>query len=411
MAPGVTAIYIDGNSVSCASMSQGDGGRLRIETLEHHEDDELLEIAKRLYHPVFMEVDCAVFKRKERLQQVIVGLLARRPNAYPVVGVLAPEKAHVRELEAVKGGRTREERWRRLLRHGRPANPLDYPGAFLLEETGSGDAESSRLLRFRLSDLIPLERILRKAAPVYGGLVTAQRALGRVARMLARAEPATPLTLCDVGKLRTTYSTVLPEGAIRENSIPVGLARDDQRYFRSFKPTLEGVRLATMTSGKMILTGMAGVLSLFPDETPTPQGEATRFALQVSRYATRSMESTLNARRDDTTDYPGRHFLAGRASRLAGLRQYMEEKTGVALRRLDRRPVAGLDLAPGLTAADLADCLVAVGGCLAALVDGGEPGVLLRHVAVPQGFQGRLCTVAELEVGELYLLEQGTQFT
>lgn len=412
MVRGVTAVYVDGNSVSCASMAGGEDGSLLVEGLCHHEEEEFFETARRLHHPVFMDVDCAVFNRKERLGEVIGGLLGARRGNYPVIGVLAPEKTFTREQTGPLPGQGSGERWRSLLREYLPANPFDFPAAFLLEEEHDPAVGArSRLLRFRMSDLLPFEQILRGVAPAYAGLVPAQRSLRRMATLLWEGAGHAPTTLCDVGKLRTIYATVPPAGGCEENCIPVGLARDDRHYFRSMTPTIEGVQRAAMATGKLILPSEAAQLSLHPGESSTPQGDATRMAIQVSRYAARSMENSLAACHGEGEGYPGAHYLTGRASRVPGLRQYMEGTIRTPLRRIDRRPIDGLTLAGGVTWADVADCLLPLGACLDALDSRPAPGALLNDVGEPLTFRGRLCTVADLQPGQLYLLEQGTQFT
>ncbi|MBI1291336.1 hypothetical protein GC173_08855, partial [bacterium] len=87
----VTVVYVDGNSVAAMAVSRHGEG-YRVEALEHLEVDRLLEVIKRLRHPIFMDLNFCLMPEKELIQQYFQRFISKPASSHPTGGLLVAEK-------------------------------------------------------------------------------------------------------------------------------------------------------------------------------------------------------------------------------------------------------------------------------------------------------------------------------
>ncbi|MCC6546282.1 hypothetical protein IT570_03850 [Candidatus Sumerlaeota bacterium] len=408
-------VQIDGNSLSALS-GRNENGIIYIDALEHLELDEMVEVTKRLHHPVFMDTYFRCFAEKETISRVL-GHFFRDPIfKRPAVALLSPEKALVGELNGPPTERSKKGRQAKLIQQLLPINPYDYPCAIRMEEHASQDGRHSvtRVTRVRLADLLPLNKSVASQASSYHGAVIGLHAAANVLNHLAKQGTGGAVTLCDVGKLRTLYSTVFPDGRILHNAIPVGLAGDHLNSVRSYTPTIEHLVKLDKALGTLLLSPETS--TTFPGESSksgapgSPQVDCTRFTSQIARYHLRSVEAHLSTGPNHSTADDANqnvHFIGGRASRLPGMRAFVEAVIGASLRRLDRRPIPGIALAPGIKWSDVGDNALLLGGFLEVVKPDGlliSTGESEFHTVSPNAQQA--CSVNALCESTLYVFEQ-----
>ncbi|CAN5265199.1 hypothetical protein BH09SUM1_BH09SUM1_15380 [soil metagenome] len=401
----VTVVQVDGNSIAAVAASR-DGNKVRIEAIEHIELDRLVEVTKRLNHQIFMHVNFCLLVDKELIHARLKDILGKKVFRNPSIMLIGSEKTVIVEETGVDTDDARMGRRESLLAANHSSNPYDYPAIILFQENTVGHRMSAtRLFRMRLADYLPLSQIISSLAKPFLGAVTELGASARIIKLLSTTDENKPVTLCNVGKLRTLYTTLLPDGHTMFNPIPVGLARDDMHYFDSISPDAEKLQQLESAIGSLLFP---------PDVTPapvvnalqgSPQSDCTRIASQISHYAVRSFSESL--RRDKAErSWPGAHYLSGRGSRLPGLRQYMESKLETELRRVDRRPIAGIELAPGLKWAEVGDNLLAVGACIEALRPEKETLGVLPESFFPAPTDDLRSSVPAMVSDRLYVYEQ-----
>lgn len=405
----VTAIQVDGNSISFAALSSDDG-TLHIESLDHVELDHLVEVTKRVRHPVFMDVVSCTFPEKELIARTVRAHMERQVYQNPVVTLIGAEKMSVFQLIGEDTAKARATRRRQLLDKNIPINPYDFPCVIALtENTLATGASLSTMIRVRLADVFPLSQLLEANVPEFLGSVTGLTAAARALGALQSEDEDVPLTLFDVGKLRTLYTTRLPEGHVTFNAIPVGLARDDMHYFKSIPMTTEKILELKMTLGSLLFPPDATPLPSFGAGSQgwisTPQFECTRFATQVAHYGRRCLDFNVvpyvKEGRGEAI-----HYLSGRASRLPGFRQFLETAVSTKFRRIDRRPLRGMEVASGIPWADAADNLLTIGAAAEILSpDNYSLGAIFRNFVPPPISRGR-CSSAALEDRQPYVFEQ-----
>ncbi|MEO8377609.1 MAG: hypothetical protein ABI579_08050, partial [Candidatus Sumerlaeota bacterium] len=367
-------VQIDGNSLSALS-GRRENGVIYIDALEHLELDEPVEVTKRLHHPVFMDTYFRFLSGKDTISRVLEHFFRNPLFKRPAVALLSPEKSILNELNGPSAERSKRARQSKLINQLLPINPYDYPCAIRMEEVPGSDPRHSmtRVVRVRLADLLPFNKVIAAHASSYHGAVIALQAASNVLHLLASQSPDTTITLCDVGKLRTLYSTALPDGRVLHNAIPVGLAGDHLNSARSYTPTIEYLMKLDKALGSLLLSPETS--TSFPGDTSksggpgSPQVDCTRFASQIARYHLRSVEAHLRDQESyDSQDssLPSIHYIGGRSSRLPGLRAFVEGVIGAQLRRVDRRPIPGIALAPGIKWSDVADNMLLLGGLLEA---------------------------------------------
>jgi hypothetical protein len=399
----LTTIHIDGNSVGTATGACADDGTLELAHLAHGEATALFEVARRVRHPVFMDVTAWLLTDKQALTETIRATLPHPDEANPVAVVMPGDKVRVSALEGPADEAM--ARRRRLLTDSRSINPLDFPAAVRIDELPLGDGRwRTRLVRMRLADLIPLVELLRSMGYVVESVVPAHAALEQIGRLMGEAHPGEPLGIIDIGKLRTAYSIAPASGAaMAHHVIPVGLARDDQSYFTSLPLTVGGIASLVATQTALLLSADSTPLPILSVDRGTPQLEATRMALQVGRFAGRALEASLGGR-DSSGGWPGVYYIAGRGSRMPGLRQYLEARLRTRLRRVDRRPLPRITLPANARWADVADCLAPVGALIALA---GSEAPVITLAAPPLPMPAPSGTVEDITPGVLYVLEQG----
>ncbi len=402
----VTIIEIDGNSIGALAMAQ-DGDKLVVEASHHVELDKLVEVVEKMRHPVFMDLPKSNFPDVQLLASRLKDIFSQEVYRNPVVAVLGGEKFHRAMEIGEESDLGRDKRRKKLLNSNLPINPLVYPCVIAFREENAGPGKSMTvLLKIRLMDLFPIGVLLEKYAPRYLGAVTAQTATANLLQVLSEQDDSgKPTSLCNVGKMRTLYSTWDAQGRFTHDEIPVGLARDDMHYFRSISPVTAQLNRMKIALGSLFFPPEVTPSPLFTGWASSPQIDCTRFAIQVSHYAERSFG--MDPRRDIDSVEEGRNFyLTGRASRIVGLRQFLENKIGVTLRRIDRRPIKGVELANDVKWADLADNVIPFGAGLQVLKPRRQSIGLITHKFLPPPMKDGYCTVGEMADGALYVFEQ-----
>ncbi len=410
-----TVVLIDGNSIAVLA-GHRDEKFCHIEAFEHLELDEPVEVTKRLHHPVFMDTYFRFLSGKDHISRVLGHIFRKPVFQKPTVAVLSSEKTVLAEVQGPKVPKSRKGRQAKLLQQLLPLNPYDYPCAVVMSEAdGKQNQSMTQVLRVRLADLLPFNKVIAEHAPKYHGSIPALRASTNIIQLLHEGSEDQPVTLCDVGKLRTLYTTALPGGRILHNAIPVGLAGDHLNTARSYLPTIDHLMRLEKALGVLLLSPETS--TSFPVESGkkgpgSPQIDCTRFASQIARYHLRSFDANLKEYLADPTHSSGVHYLSGRASRLPGLRQFMEAVIAAPLRRIDRRPIPGISLASGIKWSDLADNLLLVG----ALLEATSPDATFfssedgDFFSPPQN-SGRHCSIATMDEGKLYVFEQRLEIT
>ncbi len=408
-------VQIDGNSLSALS-GRSENGIVYVDALEHLELDEMVEVTKRLHHPVFMDTYFRLLSGKETIGRVLEHFFRNPLFARPAVALLSPEKSIVAELNGPPTERSKKGRQAKLIQQLLPLNPYDYPCGVRMEEHGGRDGKFSttRVTRLRLAELMPLNSAVSPYASSFHGVVVGLSAAENVVRLLAKQNPDTAVTICDVGKLRSLYSTALPDGRVLHNAIPVGLAGDHLNSARSYTPTIDYLMKLDKAVGSLLLSPETS--TSIPGDTSrsggpgSPQVDCTRFASQIARYHMRSVEAHLRDQKPNESldgPVPSVHYIGGRASRLPGMRAFVEAVIGAPLRRIDRRPISGIALAPGIKWADVADNALLLGGLIEATKPDGcfvSTGESEFQTVNPSSQQA--CSISALNENTLYVFEQ-----
>lgn len=409
----LTCVMIDGNSV-VAVAGQMEGKQLRILGIEHRELEKLVEVTRRLHHPIFMDVDACLFVEKDLISRHLKEMLSRSVFNNPTLVIVAPDKFFEVRLKGPSDKASVADRRSKLLSQYMPINPFDYPSAVVFQElknkNESGSTSTTRLIRMRLADVIPLVDMVKANSQSFIGLASSMTASAQIITQLKRENPHDPVVLCDVGKLRTLYTTLMPDGSLAYNAIPVGLARDNQYYFKSIPPRAEALLLLESKLGSLMFPPDATPGPLFSGRAGGPQVECTRLGVQLARYALRTLESNMGLT-ESPEGVPGTHYLSGRGSLVPGIRNYMEVRLGTGLRRLDKRPLPGIVLEPTVRWPDVADNLLPVGGLLEAFIPTAEScGMITPELNKPPLKNGT-CTVAAMKLDTMYVFEHRTMMS
>jgi hypothetical protein len=370
-----------------------------VVALRHVELESLVEVVKRVRHPIFMDATFCLFPEKSRIHEALLSILDDSAFQTPVVGLIAPDKIQPFEAPGLASTAATQDRRRALLKQALPINPYEYPSAlFLQEREVPGGGALSRVTRMRLADLLQNNQAMNPPHPRFSGFVSALAAAEAVAELLPSEEAGGAVRLCDVGKLRTLYLNAEGEKPPQLFAIPVGLARDDMHYFKNLP--IEIAKLEALRSH-------FGPILLPSDVTPAPafnggstlQLDSTRLAVQVSRYASRAFPRLLEGPEPV-------HYLTGRGSRLPGMRDFLEKRLGEPIRRLDRRPLDDVALAPGIRWADVADHILLLGGAMEVLRPTPRSvGIVPTDYRIPPVRSNR-CSIADLSLDTAYIFEQ-----
>lgn len=405
----VVVVGIEGNSLLLAA-GERDASGVFLNHLDHHELDSLAEVVRRVRHPIFMNIDLTQYREPEMLAQRLGQMLQAPeiPPDAPLVVLLPPDRAQL-DVRVVAQPDVLPTIGQ-FLRGQFPNNPYEYPQLFRAQTHPHAEPGKVLLTQVmaRLGEVMPLSQMARTLERPFGGVVLAQEGAGWLIPRLLRRRSADSILMTDVGKLRTLYSVVRPGVPAMHFTIPVGLARDDQHYFQTLGLSVE-----------QFLRKMGANSSLFlpPDMTPsplfavganTPQLDCTRLGLQISRYAARCLETT-SGNGSSGAAASMLYYITGRASRLPGMRQYIEGRTHMPIRRIDRRPLRGVKLADHIKWGDVADNVQAVGSVLG-LLDEPAAGdhLLAGRLHGPPG-ASRQCPLGELELGRMYVFEHRPQ--
>ena len=401
----VTVLYVDGNSVAAMAVSATDSG-YHVEGIEHLEVDRLLEVVKRLRHPIFMDLNFCLMPEKDLIQQYFRRFLERSVFDHPTVCLLAPEKVWPTSELGADTPDARAARRIHLFSTAMPVNPYEYPAVAVMEETSAPDGRSrTTLQRARLADFVQVAQVTQAIQPRLLGFCSGISAAQCVLEILPNDDPLQEGMLCDIGKLRTLYARRDAQGNLNFNPIPVGLARDDTHYFRSISPEMDKLNRLQASIGNLLFPPEATPSPLFSVTASSPQVDCTRLALQVSRYALRAF--TTPRTQKPAEPEPVR-YLTGRGSRLPGLREYIEKKTNAEFRRLDRRPLQGVTVANGLRLGDVADNVMLLGAAIDTFRRARAGARLMTSAYKSPPMKNRRCSIPDLEDGISYVFEHGT---
>lgn len=398
----LTSLFIDGNSISVVA-TELDGDRVHVRGAVHREYPEVLELVKRLRHPVFMNLNICWYPDKEIIIRELRTLLEPEVFRNPVVCVLPSEKLQSYELEGPSDKASISARREELLAANLPANPFGYPCVITFHELPGRNGGGKTILTVSsLSDIVPLMEIVKAVGLPLRGIVPAQSASAQLLLSLNLPDEDEPISLCHIGKLRTIYTNRLPDGTLHHHPIPVGLLRDDMYYFESLPKTLIGVEEVLDRYGDLFLPPeVTPVMSPSKEWLSTPQNDGTRFARQIARYAKRAFTQT-----GEIPDPGGDHLLCGRAGRIPGLAAYISDQIGVAVHLPTPESFPAIEVPDHLDWTEVCDDLIAVGGAMEAFWTERTPLALLGGDFRSLGTVRRKRPVANLEDDQLYVLEQ-----
>ncbi len=392
-----TAVSVDGNSLSAVSVSL-QSGKVRVEGVEHHELDHLVEVKRRIRHPVYMDLDVSVFPGKHIIASFYEVLFSQSRFRHPAVAVLPSTRVQADSMEGEATATAALARRERLIEEHLPRNPMKYPLVFLFREYRKSPGLSvTRLASFRLADFFPMVKMIGNLGAESLGAIYASDALERVLRLLNPAGIDGSISLCNIGKLRTLYATSLANGGIDHNPIPVGLARAGTQYFTSFEPSAVGVRKLREQYGDLFPVSAS-------NETPPPDdplGEIGMFASQVARFAGRASKGSQAAR--------GPLLVGGVGSHVPGLIDYLNRRTGGRVMHLEDSPSNPLRFADAISWSEVTDNILGLGAALEAIDP--SPWALgpLRPEFHPTPLANGRCSVSEMGDGQLYVLEQSLE--
>ncbi len=362
----ITAVYVDGNTVMAAVVSCGADGREIVHALRLAETEELMERIDRVPHPIFVNTEHVQYPAPEMLSHALRVLLRDPEFQNPIIGVLPPDLVTLWADDSPNRVREDNRRVHAGIRAVLNGNPYAYPKLFSFDRLArdGGGKSSLRFWSCRFDDMLGLaDQLLRLDLP-FLGVVTAQRAFAEIIADVARGQSDGPTILVDIGKLRTTYA-----GSVRGDRpfihvIPIGMARDDRRYFSSFIPTLHHLRALSEKHNGLFIP---------PDYTPsssleayaaTPQVEVTRFATLVSEYMSRVV---TEVRKAETNSPDLAVCLSGLAGSIPHIAEYLERRAGTIIIPLDKRPALPWQASGTTTPSQVRSSLPAIGGALAYL--------------------------------------------
>lgn len=402
----LTVIGIDGNSIGAVAGRLCDG-TVHLDAMLHAEPEELVESIHRMRHPVHMDVAVSVFRNRDFLRAQLKKILSQEVFRNPVVILLPPEKVDVAELIGRPTPAAGRERLERLVHAHLPYNPLSYPTVLTAQHLPIDEDHSlTRILVARLADLLPLIRLVRETGAKLAGLFAALSSADRVVRLLPATNSDRPTVLCNLGKLRTVYTTLFPSGKALHFPIPVGLARDDHEYFAGAE-----LRVGELARKSNVLEG----LTFSPEATPTPllrQAAAAagrhciHFAVQVACYAQRALETAAAAPGEPEPDVL---LLAGPCRRIPGLARFLQNRIGRRVEDLGQHALRGVTLEAGLGWNEVADNLLAVGALKEIVEARPLAHAMLSGELLAPPMRNGSCTISKMQPGVLYVYEQKTR--
>lgn len=345
----VTAVSIDGNTLQAAAVSLDAGATVNVHKLATMELDELVERVSRASHPIFMDVDFIEYPDQEYLHRALRALVEEPEFDNPFVGVMPAESVQEWRREGLDEPGRRERRLLRGLQSFQSANPYAYPKMFgysvLKTAPGVIDVE---IWSSRFDDVTVVAEqytaLINPRRP-FRGLVTGRRAIREMLFQMSEATGEDPVTMIDLGKLRTVYSGQQRGRPVFTQAIPVGLARDDVHYFRAVPIRTDEVIQLADEVGSLLYPPDVTPSPLFDPQVSSPQVDCTRFSVQVARYAYRVLHDLWSERAEA---HEVRCVLTGLPTRLTSLRDFIEAKTGAPMFKLERSLLPRFQLGPGL---------------------------------------------------------------
>lgn len=402
----ITACFIDGNTIGAIAVAPGSSSPT-ITAAAVVETPQLVEISERLRHPIFMDVYSILYTQPDVIKQAFCELFADQRFRNPIVGVFPAEKSTDMSLVGEATPAAVHARRRTMLRKIQASNPYFYPSVFSLGEFPLPDGRSvTRLFVIRLADMLSVAMQYEQLGHPFLGLVLQQRAASSLLMHLHKSSKEAATTFLDVGKLRTLYSTWLPQQVTVHNPIPVGLARDDMHYFSALPPSIPELRALADRVGGLLFPVDATPSPLFLTRRSTPQIDCTRFVVQISRFATRALE-----RVPEQFGYGSQsawtQYVGGRGAKVPGLLGYLESYTESKFRSLEEMPPEGIDIAPGVSWSDVSDTAPSFGAALAYFHRKESSfGFLLRENRTRRLRRANVLDVSELEDNILYVFER-----
>jgi len=402
----ITACMIDGATIAATAVERTDDG-FRVLATEVVELPRLVETIERDHHPIHMDLSKIEYREPDTIQAIFDVIFAEEVFRNLVVGVFPPDG--VTEL-TMTGAATPDDssaRRRTLLKRIQWSNPYRYPSLFSIQESAATEGISTtRVVEVRLDDFIHCASQFERLGTQFLGLVTGQRASSAFIQRLPEWTHNQPVTIIDVGKNRTLYSTRVPSGRTLYNSIPVGLARDDVHRFTAIPPSIELIaEMQDRIGGMILLPPEATPTPLFAARKSTPQIDATRFAIQIARFANRTLESAPAQLGYEETDPSGILYLIGRGARLPGLPSYLYSWTELDIYSFETAPLRDISLADGVVWPRISDSPTTLGAAIAWFERREDWfGQFLRERRIRR-LQGNTLNAAELENDTLYVSE------
>lgn len=361
----LTALAVDGNSVSAVAVTLAHAQRPRVEFCRTVETRDLIERVERFTHPIFMGTDILRVPDSKAFAEAVRSLLGLPAMQHPLITVLPGDVAE--EWFGVIDPTVKAEE--RSLSSGIKAlltgNPRAYPRVLASEAHGVPSIHKRvlQLWACRFDDVATLVDPIGKLTPQpMLGVVTSSRALGEWQRLVAGDDRRHPLALVDIGKLRSGFCGGIDGHVLFSHAIPVGLARDDASYFSTFDPVFAELFAAASGGTRMLPTDELTPVPLFETQYSTPQADLARFANQVATSLDRLVRETWTGTKSTA---PRQAMLSGMAARLPGLIEYLGRRSKIDLRPAGPWMASVVDAASGITPDDLADHAVPIGAVLA----------------------------------------------
>ncbi|MEQ8819260.1 MAG: hypothetical protein RLY93_03380 [Sumerlaeia bacterium] len=370
----ITAVSMDGNTVAAAVVSLDQDGTPRIHAVKIYEHRRLLQKIQRVVHPIFMDISALEYGSEEEVADALGHVLGEPAFHHPLVGVFPHEMVmhvHSRGGDFSSGEVKLFESTAKFLEGVLPGAPPNYPRLLSYGNDHGRRGYPGWLWSANLDDLLDtMDCFVRNPIqePLFG-VITSDRAMAEVYPWIVPETTDRIVTLADVGKLRTIYCSSLTPSPMHAwqnlycHTIPVGLARDGAYYYGTFLPIMEDLEDLSHQSGTLLFPPDVTPSPIFNPTISTPQTDCTRFAMQVSRYAWRLIESSGFGESAPDSIWI---YLTGLARHLPGLARYVEGKTGVTVRTLEEASeTSRLRLDEGVTWRSVADALPAVGAGIA----------------------------------------------
>lgn len=361
----VVAVNIDGNMIAAAVVSISPRGQVCVHALRTIELPGPILTVDRVVHPIFMDVDFIDRQNDALAAEGLRDLFSDPRFRRPVVAVYPAGMAPTHVEADPAAGADLAGLQATCAAKVRAPNPYAYPRLVSIDNTPPlRGGTRARAWWTRFDDILLLAGLFQDTGVPFLGFTVGWRALEEiiaVCREVGQTDEH-PTTIVETGKLWTHYVGAQRGQVLFNHAIPVGLMRDGIYYFKSFSPTISELDSINYQVGSLLFPPDATPSPLFDMPVSTPQVDCTRYCLQVARYSQRVQ---LDIWAEEIKPIlPVTYYLCGAGSRVPGMRQYVEARTGMHFRRLDRRPLPGLTLGEGVNWPAVADHLLPVGAAI-----------------------------------------------